>query len=257
MIYPKPSGGFEWAQAPWGPVLRCGPLLDAADHLFTTGNLQLREDEREWAAVAGGMRVPRDRLLLVRQVHRADVAVAHRGAPLPWTRPEADVVLTDDPSAAIGVRVADCAPVLLADRRTKAVGAAHAGWRGTVQGAARAAVEAMTREFGSRPADLTAAIGPCLGPCCGEVGSEVAEAFRAAGHTESALSRWISKGPSGRDSLDLWSANIDQLASAGIPPEHIHVARLCTRTHENVLHSHRAAGVQAGRMLGAIRCQTR
>ena len=253
MVYPKPSGGFEWAQAPWGTVLRCRPLLEAADHLFTAHDLVLRGSEREWAAVAGVMGVERDRLLLVSQVHRADVAVARRDRVNSWVRPEADVMVSDDPSSAIGVRVADCAPVLLADRRTHAVAAAHAGWRGTVQRAATAAVEALKKEFGSHPRDLIAAIGPCLGPCCGEVGDEVVQAFRDAGHDSTTIARWFSAGPSGRSHLDLWRANADQLEAAGVPPEQIHVAGLCTKTYSDVLHSHRVMKLEAGRMVGVIR----
>ena len=92
-----------------------------------------------------------DQLLLIRQVHLADVAVVRRGRTGRWDRPDADAIVSDDPSSAVGVRVADCAPVLLADRRRGAVGAVHAGWRGTFQEAAAAGVEAMTREFGSEP----------------------------------------------------------------------------------------------------------
>ena len=133
----------------------------------------------QWPVCSGSSR---EQLLLIRQVHGAAVAVAQKDRPEPWRRPEADVVASDDPSNAIAVRVADCAPVLVGDRRTGAVAAAHAGWRGTVQGAAVAAVEALRVSFGSEPTDLVAAVGPCLGPCCGEVGSEVVQAFIDAGH---------------------------------------------------------------------------
>ncbi|MEP6917629.1 MAG: polyphenol oxidase family protein [Acidobacteriota bacterium] len=250
---PQPSGGFEWTQASWGEALICRPLAAVADHVFTTGNLQLREDEREWAAVAAALRADPERLLLIRQVHRADVAVARRGRAGKWQRPEADVIVSDDPSSAIGVRVADCAPILLADRRLRVVAGAHAGWRGTVRGAAGAAVRALTTEFGSRPADLVAAIGPCLGPCCGEVGEEVAAAFREAGHDDGAVGRWFTTGGSGRLHLDLWTANRDQLEASGLLAENIHVAGLCTRTHAGVLHSYRIDKDQAGRMAGVIR----
>lgn len=224
-----------------------------ADHLFTVRDLELRDREDEWRSVAQGIGVPLDRLLLIRQVHRADVAVARAGRSGPWQRPEADVIVSDDPAGAIGVRVADCAPVLLADRRLGVAGAAHAGWRGTVQRAAAAAVAAMTAEFGSRPSDLIAAIGPCLGPCCGEVGHEVVEAFRAGGHDERMLARWFAEGPAGRPHLDLWRANRDQLESAGLGPANIHVAALCTKTHAVHLHSYRVDKEKAGRMAAVIR----
>ena len=252
MTLPQPSDGFVWTQAPWGHVLKCRPLLEAADHLFTTGNLELRDRHGEWDQVAAELGVAAARLLLIKQVHRADAVSARRDRTGEWVRPEADVIVSDDESSAIGVRVADCAPVLLADRQTGAVGAAHAGWRGTVQDAAGAAVRAMTRELGSDPDDLVAAVGPCLGPCCGEVGDDVAEAFKLAGHDAARLARWFSRGPSGRLHLDLWTANSDQLIASGLRPERVHVARLCTKTHADLFHSYRAAREHAGRMVAAI-----
>jgi polyphenol oxidase len=236
-------------------VLQCRPLLELADHFFTAGDLELRADDREWTAVAQRIGLSMDRLFLIRQVHRTDVAVVRRGRTGRWDRPDADAIVSDDPSSAVGVRVADCAPVLLADRRRGAVGVVHAGWRGTLQEAAAAGVEAMTREFGSDPEDLMAAIGPCLGPCCGEVGPEVVYAFREAGHGEDRIGRWFATGPSGRPHLDLWRANADQLEAAGIGAANIHIAGLCTKTHAGALHSYRAEGDRAGRMLGVIRAR--
>src|SRR5688572_19459400 len=160
MIQPQPNRGFEWTQAPWGPALRCVPLEPFAQHLFTTGNLQLRDSAAEWGGVAAAMGVSSNNVLLIRQVHGAAAAVARRGRAAEWSMPEADVIVSDDPGSAIGVRVADCAPILMADTRTGAVGAAHAGWRGTVQSTAAAAVRAMRHEFGTKPADMIAAIGP-------------------------------------------------------------------------------------------------
>lgn len=250
---PQPSEGFEWTQAPCGDVLRCRPLLAIADHLFSTRNLRLRDDPAEWTQVAAAMDVPTSRILLISQVHRAGVAVARQNRTDEWVRPEADVIVSDDPASAIGVRVADCAPVLLADRRLRVVGAAHAGWRGTVQDAAGAAVRAMTREFGSDPRELVAAIGPCLGPCCAEVGDDVSEAFGMTMPDAQSFVRWFSYGPSGRLHLDLWTANRDQLVAAGVPRAQVHVARLCTKTHAAVLHSYRVDKESAGRMVGAIK----
>jgi YfiH family protein len=253
MTHPQPSGGFEWTQEPWGAALRCAPLGAAAPHLYTTGNLRLADDEREWQAVARRMGVERRRIRLIRQVHGADVAVARAGSADDWPPPQADVIVSDDPDAAIAVRVADCAPVLIADRRRGVVAAAHAGWRGTVQGAAAVAVRALTRTFGSDPADLIAAVGPALGPCCGEVGPEVVEAFRDAGTPAPAIARWFRPGPSGRPYLDLWRANRDQLEEAGVPAAQVHAAEICTKSHPTLLHSYRVDGRHAGRMLGVIK----
>ena len=250
---PQPAAEFEWAQASGlGAVLRCAPLAPHAHHLFTSHDLELRGDEREWQALADVFGVRGSPIRLVQQVHRSDVAVARRGNAADWPTPQADVMVSDDPEVVIAVRVADCAPILLADRTNPVVGAVHAGWRGTVQRAVQAGVAAMEHEFGSRPGDLVAAIGPCLDVCCGEVGDEVVDAFRAAGHDARAVERWFSIGPGGRFHLHLARANRDQLETAGVGRERIHVAGLCTRSYPEVFHSYRAAGPNAGRMAALI-----
>lgn len=234
--------------------MRCTRL--AAPHLFTSRDLQLRDDEAEWAAVAGSMGVAADRLLLVKQVHGIHVAVARRGDTAAWTRPQADIVISNDPAAAIGVRIADCAPVLLFDRRTNAVGAVHAGWRGAAADAAGAGVRAMHGEFQTHPGDIVAAIGPCLGQCCGEVGPEVVEAFRAGGAAPGLIDAWFQAGEGDRSLLDLERANRNQLERAGVPPANIFSSGLCTKTHRDRLHSYRAERGTAGRLLGVIRAVT-
>jgi YfiH family protein len=249
---PKPTDAFQWTQEPWGRALRCTAL--PAPHLFTSRDVELRDNDSEWAQVAASLLVPRDRLLLIKQVHGINVAVARRGAPWPSSRPQADIVITDDPSVAIGVRTADCAAILLYDRVKNVAGAAHAGWRGTASHAARAAVRALQEEFSSSAADIVAAIGPSLGQCCGEVGPEVVEAFRAGGADAYAIRRWFTPGQGDRSLLDLDRANRDQLEDAGVNPEAIFSTGLCTKTHHDRLHSYRAHGAGAGRLLAAIRC---
>jgi YfiH family protein len=249
---PQPTGPFEWTQEPWGRALRCTRL--PVPHLFTSRDVMLRRDESEWTAVAASLGVGIDGLRLVKQVHGVAVAVARRGDPPPATRPEADIIITDDPSIAIGVRTADCAAVLLYDAVKNVAGAAHAGWRGTAANAARAAVQAMQTEFGSRPRDLIAAIGPLLGRCCGEVGPDVIDAFRAGGADPSSIDAWFTPGSGDRSLLDLERANVDQLTAAGLVPRNIFASGLCTKTEEARLHSYRAHGPGAGRLLAALRC---
>ena len=248
---PQPTGPFEWTQEPWGRALRCTRL--PAAHLFTSRDLILRDDEREWSAVAASLGVIPARLLLVKQVHGRTVAVARKGRGEEWGKPEADAIVTDDPAVAVGVRTADCAPVLLYDPRHNAVAAAHAGWRGTAAGVAGAAVETLRREFGSMPADLIAAIGPCLGSCCGEVGPDVVDAFRSGGADDVSMQAWFAPGRGDRSFLDLERANRDQLAAAGVRPDAIFAPGLCTRTHRDRFHSYRGDGASAGRLLAAIR----
>ena len=231
-------------------MLRCRALAEIAEHFYTDGSLELREDKTEWGAVARLAGVMPERLLLLSQVHGNTIATARAETTSTWTPPRADAAVSDDGQAAL---VADCAPILLADRRRHVVSAVHAGWRSTLQRIASAAVQRMRAEFGTEPADLVAAIGPSLGPCCGEMGEEVVQAFRDAGHADEDVARWFAREPGRRPHFDLWSANRDQLIAAGVPPEQIHSSGLCTKTYAGAFHSYRAHGTRAGRMAAVIR----
>jgi polyphenol oxidase len=251
MTDPKPNDAFAWVQEPWGRALRCTALH--ASHLFTSRDVELRDNSVEWDGVAQSLGVTRQRLLLIRQVHGTSVAIARRNAKCEWTRPEADIIITDDPDVAIGVRVADCTPILMVDPVRNTAAAVHAGWRGTVANAAAAAVRALAETFDSKPEDIVAAIGPCLGRCCGEMGPEVVEAFRSAGHSAADVDRWFATGPTSRPYLDLEAANRDQLLSAGVQAGRIFASGICTKTNAAHLHSYRADGSRAGRLVGAVR----
>ena len=229
------------------------PLAACASHFFTANNLTLRDDEREWKAVASQIGVAVDDVLLVRQVHDATVAVASAERPRPWPRPEADAIVSNDPGAAVAVRTADCVPVLLADESGRAVAAIHAGWRGIARRAIIAGVGALQTHYGIRPERLTAAVGPSIGPCCYEVSDDTYQSFREAGHHASVLENWFEPRPGGKFHLDLWRASRDQLEGAGVMADNVHVAELCTKTHSDVFHSYRVDGANAGRMIGVIR----
>jgi hypothetical protein len=251
-IKPQPSDGFEWMQAPSGPILRCRALAQIADHFFTTSALTLDQGSEEWTAVADLAGVAPRRLRLLRQVHGRTIAATTDGSP--WDPPEADGIISSDPSVALVVRVADCAPILIADRRRGVVAAVHGGWRSTMQRIVIAAVEMLRNRHDSRPVDLVAAVGPSLGACCGEMGEEVVAAFRSEGHPAEAIERWFSRGV-GRPRFDLWLANADQLREAGVPPESVYLSGLCTRCFPEIFHSYRAMGRLAGRMAGVIRAR--
>ncbi len=160
--------------------------------------------------------------------------------------------MTDDPSVALAIQVADCVPLLLADRQTGAVAAVHAGWRGTAAGAAPAAVTALVREFGVRPERLVVAQGPSIGPCCYTVGDELVDAFRAGGFARNA-DRWFVRDDTGSLKLDVWAANRDQLVSSGVPAAAIHAAGLCTSSRPDLFASYRRDGPGAGRIAAVIR----
>jgi YfiH family protein len=271
MSLPALPDSFAWIDASWGPALRCVPLYVIAPHVFTTRHLALSSHE-DWSTVAEAVGAKDVQMLT--QVHGRNVhvirtpkglrhnhqSIVAQGLSPAIGRPEADVIVSNDPEIAIAVRAADCVPILIADPTTGAVAAVHAGWRGTAAGAATAAVEALGREFGARPSDLVAAIGPSIGPCCYEVGTELVDAFAAAGHARHLVDRWFPVPPPGRGAyargklhLDTWGANRDQLILAGLEEQNIHTCGLCTADHLELFPSFRKERECAGRMAGAIR----
>ncbi len=262
MSLPSVPDTFQWVQESWGVALRCIPLQTIAPHLFTTRQLAL-STAQQWRTVAEAIGATSVRTLT--QVHGRGVAVVRKGRGMSIEgrdRPEADVLVSDDSQVAIAVRAADCVPILIADPGTGAVAAAHAGWRGTAAGAATAAVEALAREFGARPADLVAAIGPSIGPCCYEVGTDLVDAFAAAGHPRHLIDRWFVAPPPRRGEyekpkirLDTWAANRDQLVLAGLDEQNVHACGLCTASHVELFPSYRVEKERAGRIAGIIKAK--
>jgi hypothetical protein len=247
---------FTASPEPWGRALRCEPF--PAPHLFTTRDVNVRagmdDTEKAWRSVAASIGVDESRLARATQVHGRGVLLIRRGGPVElddW--PDADIVISDDPDLALTVRVADCVPILIADQRLGVAGAAHAGWRGTSLGVARAVVEALRDAFGSDPGDLCAAIGPSIGPAAYEVGDAVLAAFEDEGHDAPSLARWFPHVDGALAHLDLWAANTDQLIEAGVPREQVWCARACTLSHPGWFFSHRGEGELTGRMVAAVR----
>jgi YfiH family protein len=257
MTLPEVPEPFYWIDAAWGHALRCRALDPVALHLFATRQLQL-SSTAHMAALASS--VGAVRVQQVTQVHgRAHLVVRAGDAAPAGDPPEADLIVSNAPGVAVAVRAADCVPVLIADRESGAVAAVHAGWRGTCARAAPAAVSALRDEFGARPENLVAAIGPSIGVCCYEVGPELVDAFAAAGHERHLIQRWFPSLPPPRGSrtrnplrLDVAGANRDQLVLAGVPEDQIFLSGLCTAMHLDVLTSYRAEKEKAGRLVAAI-----
>jgi YfiH family protein len=166
--------------------------------------------------------------------------------PAPWEgTPEGDAAVAVAPGWLLGIKTADCLPVLLVDPERRLVAAAHAGWRGTAAGVAARAAEALAA-LGSRPEALMAALGPGIGPCCYEVGAELREAFGPGG------AAFFRPGPRGRLHLDVRAANVHQLVEVGLRPEAIHHVDDCTRCRADLYHSYRRDGRVAGRMISFV-----
>jgi len=178
----------------------------------------------------------------VRQVHGARVVRADAPGPSPE---EADAVVSLAPGLAACVSVADCVPVLLADPRSGAVAAVHAGWRGTLARAAAEGVRALVREAGADPRSLLAAIGPSIGPCCYEVSPELAARFEAELGP-------VTVRPGAAPRLDLWAANAAVLVGAGLAPERIEALRRCTSCEPERFFSHRRDHGRTGRQVAYI-----
>jgi len=258
MTIPVVPDPFYWTNETWGVALRCRALDQHAPHLFTTRQLRL-SSASDWQPVAAALGAAA--VASLKQVHGRAVSIVRRGQAHP-PGAEADILVSDSADVAVAVRAADCVPLLMCDRRSGAVAAVHAGWRGTAARAAVAALDALAREFGARPQDVVAVIGPAIGPCCYEVGSELVDAFAAAGHERRLIDRWFLAPPPPRGShgrprlrLDVPGANRDQLVLAGVPENQIHIAGLCTAMALDLLTSYRAERDKAGRIAGVIRAR--
>ncbi len=226
------------------------------------------ENRAKFAAAIAAKQMP---LVTLRQIHSD---VIHIAAVPAADAPKADALATRTPGLLLGVQTADCVPILLADTRQRAVAAIHSGWRGTLARIVVKALGRMRMEFGTRPRDVVAALGPAIGRCCYEVGPEVAQAFAAQfpgaaewfdgpfdqlAHGEEPLwLPWLTMMPPGhvppppRVQLDLRAANRWQLVDAGVPEAQIAVNDLCTACRTDLLFSYRREGAKTGRMIAVI-----
>src|SRR4051812_12181690 len=147
-----------------------------------------------------------------------------------------DALVTNTAGILLGVKTADCVPVLLADARTGACAGIHAGWRGTVSQIVLRAIESMAAQFRTQAVNISAAIGPAANSCCYEVGNEVIEAFRKNFANADSLFQPTREGHA---LVDLQRANREQLISAGVSPDKIYTAPLCTMCRTDLFFSYR------------------
>ncbi len=267
----------HWHTAAGGVTLLTAPALSAqpgVGHFFSTRHggvstapyaglnlaLHLGDDpaavRANRARLAHALGLSPAQLVFAQQVHGARVAEVTASLASLFSsasaaaRPAADALITAQPGICLMVLVADCVPLLLVDMAGRAVGAAHAGWRGTVMDVAGATVRAMVAAFGCDPAEMAAAIGPSIAPADYEIGPEVVSAVQEV--FPALHPALLSPTRPGHAQLDLWAANRAQLIHAGLRAEHVHVTGPSTARAVADFYSVRGEGGSTGRFAGGV-----
>jgi YfiH family protein len=161
-----------------------------------------------------------------------------------------DAMVTSVAGICLVILVADCVPMLFFDPVQRAIGVAHAGWKGTLEYIASKTVRAMEDTFGSSPHDIIVGMGPSIGPCCYEVGPEVIS--RVRGIFPSSKEYVLNESGDGKGHVDLWRANLDQLLHAGIQRKNVEMAMKCTCHNPDLFFSYRHQKGETGRFGAGI-----
>ncbi len=256
-------GGLEYQAArgiavPHGFTTRLGGVSQG---VCTSLNLGIhRGDEPEnvtknYEILGKALGFEPENLILTHQIHSDIIRRVGRSdrQPLFSDWPDCDGLITDCPGLALVVFTADCCPVLLWDPDTGAVGAVHAGWRGTAADIAGKAVTAMAQAFGSRPERLHAAIGPCIGPCCFETDGDVPQAMAETYGPQASVTP--VDGQPGRFRVDIKALNALALRRAGV--QSLEISQDCTMCQPNRYWSHRYTRGLRGSQGAIIVCKGR
>lgn len=216
-----------------------------------------RGDEEEavyenYHRIADAVGFPYESIVCSDQTHTTNVKRVGKddrgkGLLFPRNYHDVDGLITNEPEVTLATFYADCVPLYLVDPVKKAIGLSHSGWRGTVGKIGKVTVEAMEREFGSRPEDILTAIGPSICQECYEVSEDVAEEFRKIYPRELWNTLLWDKG-NGKYQLNLWEACRRNFLEAGILPEHIVLPEICTCCNPDFLFSHRASQGKRGNL---------
>ena len=263
------SAGFYWREIDGVRALICAPLeQDGFTNAFSTrlgGVSPMPEDALNLAGFneddAENIYENRRRFLKLLkgdwtltgcwQVHGSEVRVVRSqqdAQPKPGVLGDdvyCDALVSDTANTLLMVKTADCVPILLGDSKTGAFAAVHAGWRGTSSSVVVRAVEQLQSEYASRPQNLLAAIGPAANSCCYEVGSDVISVFKERFPESNHL---FTPTREGHARIDLHTANQDQLIAAGVLPDRISIAPLCTMDRNDLFFSYRCEKRLHGRV---------
>ena len=259
------------------PVLKF-PLLESipmVEHLFTTkeGGVSkgdfatmnvsfTRGDDEEavlenYRRIAGIFNVSLSDVVVSHQTHTTNVMRVTRedgGKGVVFERDYQDIdgLITNEKNLVLCTMYADCVPLYFVDMKNQAIGLSHSGWKGTAGQMGKRTLERMAEEFGTKPEDVYAAIGPSICMDCYEVSADVIEAFCKV-FTKEEMNIISYEKENGKYQLDLWKANEIILLNVGVLPEHIEVTRLCTHCNSDRMFSHRRTGDRRGN-LGAFLC---
>ena len=221
---------------PWGSLNVGGTVGDDPVRVRSNRNLSLQVLDRQPTSVFDAW-----------QVHGAESICAVTPRPDSEPTQKADIIFTDKPNLTLYMRFADCVPILMHDPKKNIIGIGHAGWMGTLRGVATAMVETAAQQYGSKPEDIIAGIGPSIGSDHYEVGTDVIE--QAQQKFQGELDQVLIPQPNGRIHFDLWRANQLLLEKAGV--SNIEIAGICTACNTQDWFSHRAEKGHTGRF-GAL-----
>jgi YfiH family protein len=271
----RPGGASELVANPAGAISRRQPAAEKVLNLgFTDWDSRDRVQQNR-ASFSAALGASKMRLVALRQIH-SDIVHVIGAAQVPHGEQalQGDALITREPGILLTVQSADCIPVLLADTKQRAIAAIHSGWRGTARRIAEKILGRMQMEFGTRPQDVIAALGPGIGGCCYEVGYEVVKEFTAKfpnasewftgpfdalenGDNDSNWLPWLTMRPPGhappppRAHLDLIAANRAILAGAGLAPKNIFSSGFCTACRSDLFFSYRREHT-TGRLMATI-----
>lgn len=232
--------GYAGNSGPYSEFNCCGYTGDSPEHVAMSRD-----------KLCNALGIPAERLITARQVHGTDVAII---SDYNQRAGEADALVTNLQGIAIGIFTADCVPMLFYDNEADVIGAAHAGWKGTMNGIAANTIKAMSA-LGASAGNIQAAFGPSICQECFEVGDEVVEQFRERGLP---LDKIMQRNKStGKAHIDLVEANIFWMEKCGIDKNNILRSQLCTKCNPSRFFSARALGTKSGRNLTGILIKTR
>lgn len=202
--------------------------------------------------IGASMGVAVEDMVLSKQTHTTNVRVVTKedkgkGVMRERNYTDVDGMITNVPGICLVTSYADCVPLYFVDPVKKAIGLSHSGWRGTVGKIGKNTVQLMQENFGSKPEDLLAAVGPSVCMDCYEVSEDVIEQFKEA-FEKKYLEDLFYKKENGKYQLNLWKANELIFLESGILPEHMAITNVCTHCNSKILYSHRTMGNNRGNL---------